>query len=210
MSPDAITVLIADDHPLFREGIRSLLTRDGRFVVVSEAARGDEALRKLVESPPRIALLDHQMPGLSGLEVIREVRKLGLSTRSGLLTSFGKAALVAEAVRSGADGYLLKEDPARVLVDTAARMAAGECALSPGLDAAAVKEAMNTLGISGRESDVLRLMVTGTPAPEIAAKLGISPRTVETYRNQLVAKFGARNAMDLIRRAVESGFVIGS
>ena len=99
MSPDAITVLIADDHPLFREGIRSLLTRDGRFVVVSEAARGDEALRKLVESPPRIALLDHQMPGLSGLEVIREVRKLGLSTRSGLLTSFGKAALVAEAAQ---------------------------------------------------------------------------------------------------------------
>ncbi len=126
------------------------------------------------------------------------------------MTSFGKAALVAEAVRSGADGYLLKEDPARVLVDTAARMAAGECALSPGLDAAAVKEAMNTLAVSGRELDVLRLMVTGTPAPEIAVKLGISPRTVETYRNQLVAKFGARNAMDLIRRAVESGFVIGS
>ena len=69
---------------------------------------------------------------------------------------------------------------------------------------------MNTLAISGRERDVLRLMVTGTPAPEIAEKLGISPRTVETYRNQLVAKFGARNAMDLIRRAVESGFVVGS
>lgn len=210
MSTDAITVLIADDHPMFREGMRSLLVRDGRFAVVAEAARGDEALRRLTESPPRIALLDHQMPGLSGLEVIREVRKLGLSTRCGLLTSFGKATLVAEAVRSGADGYLLKEDPARVLVDTAARMAAGECALSPGLDAAAVKEAMNTLAVSGRELDVLRLMVTGTPAPEIAAKLGISPRTVETYRNQLVAKFGARNAMDLIRRAVESGFVIGS
>jgi DNA-binding NarL/FixJ family response regulator len=208
MNIDSIRVLIADDHPLFREGIRGLLTRDGRFSVIAEAGRGDDALKLLESAPPQIALLDHSMSGMSGLEVIRAVRARGLPTRCGLLTSFGRAALVAEAIRTGADGYLLKEDSARVLVDTAARMAAGECALSPGLDPVAVKEALNTLAITGREQDVLRLMVTGAPAPEIAERLGISPRTVETYRNQLVAKFGARNAIDLVRRAVESGFTV--
>jgi len=210
MTPEPISVLIADDHPLFREGIRGLLTRDGRFTVVAEAARGDEALARLAAKPPQIALLDHSMPGLSGLEVIRRARELDIPTRCGLLSSFGRATLVAEALRAGADGYLLKEDPARVLVDTAARMAGGECALSPGLDPAAIRDAMSTLAITGREQDVLRLMVTGASATEIAGRLGISPRTVETYRNQLVAKFGARNAVDLVRRAVEAGFTVGT
>jgi two-component system response regulator FixJ len=81
--------------------------------------------------------------------------------------------------------------------------------ISPAVDRAALRDAMNSLAVSGREMDVLRLLVQGAPASEMASRLGISPRTVETYRNQLVVKFGARNAVDLVHRAVESGFLVG-
>ena len=203
-----ITVVIADDHPLFREGMRSLLERDGRFEVRRAAESGDEALAAIQELSPAIALLDHSMPRLSGLEVIRRVREESRSTRCALLSSFGQPLLVAEALRAGADGYLTKEDPVKELANGAARLAAGECVISSGVDRAALREAMNTLAITGREHDVLRLLVRGGSATDIGSELGISPRTVETYRNQLVAKFGARNAVDLVRRAVDSGFVI--
>jgi two-component system response regulator DesR len=149
------------------------------------------------------------MPIRSGLEVVRAANAQSLPTRCGLLSSFGNPLLVAEALRSGADGYLLKEDAPTTLADGAARLAAGECVISPAVDRAALRDAMNSLAVSGREMDVLRLLVQGAPASEMASRLGISPRTVETYRNQLVVKFGARNAVDLVRRAVESGFLVG-
>lgn len=203
-----IPVLIADDHPLFREGVRALLLRDGRFDVVAEAADGESALRELRTGRAAAALLDHSMPGLSGLDVVRAARSEGLPARCALLSSYGKPMLVAEALRAGADGYFLKEDSTTTLVDGTARIAAGECAISPAVDRAALRDAMNSLAVTGREADVLKHLVLGASATEIAATLGISPRTVETYRNQLVTKFGARNAVDLVRRAVEAGFVL--
>lgn len=209
MNTTKISVLLADDHPLFREGLCSLLTRDGRFSVIAEAADGDQAESAIQEHRPMIALIDHSMPRRSGLEVIRAVRAAGLPTRCAVLSSFGKPLLVAEALRAGADGHLLKEDSPTVLADGAARLAAGECVISPSVDRAGLREAMNSLAISGREMDVLRLLVHGATASEMAGQLGISPRTVETYRNQLVVKFGARNAVDLVGRAVESGLVMG-
>lgn len=206
--PPAITVVIADDHPLFREGMRSLLEKDGRFLVLAAAEAGDTAAEAIRNHAPVIALLDHSMPRGSGLDVIREVRARGSATRCALLSSFGQPLLVAEALRAGADGYLTKEDPVKELAAAAVRLAAGECVISASVDRAALRDAMNTLAITGREYDVLRSLVRGASATDIGAELGISPRTVETYRNQLVAKFGARNAVDLVRRAVESGVIL--
>ena len=139
MKDKPITVLLADDHPLFREGMRGLLTRDGRFEVVAEAATGDQAEAALLKLKPMVALLDHSMPRRNGLEVVRAVRAAGLPTRCALLSSFGQPLLVAEALRAGADGYLLKEDSPTVLADGVARLAAGECALSPSLDRAGLR-----------------------------------------------------------------------
>lgn len=209
-STTRIAVVIADDHPLFREGMRSLLEKDGRFDVVAAEGAGDDALRTILRCRPRIALLDHSMPRMSGLDVIRKVRAESVesTTRCAVLSSFGQPLLVAEALRAGADGYLTKEDPVKELADGAARLAQGECVISTSVDRAALRDAMNTLAITGREYDVLRCLVRGASATDIGLELGISPRTVETYRNQLVAKFGARNAVDLVRRAVESGFVL--
>ena len=204
----SITVVVAEDHPLFREGMKSLLVADGRFRVVDAVGAGDLALDAIRGHRPVIALIDHSMPRLSGLEVIRQVRAETLETRCALLTSFAQPLLVAEALRAGADGYLAKEDPTREIAEGAARLAAGECVISSAIDRAALRDAMNTLAITPREHDVLRLLVRGASATEIGTQLGIGARTVETYRNQLVAKFGARNAVDLVRRAVDSGFVI--
>lgn len=203
-----ITTLLADDHPLFREGLRSLLQRDGRFTICDEAGDGEAAWAALERERPTVALLDHSMPRLSGLELVKRVRAAGWETRCALLSSFGRPLLVAEALRAGADGYLLKEDPVTALADGAARLAAGECVISGRVDRAGLRDAMNTLAVTPREHDVLRHLVKGASAAEIGARLGIGARTVETYRNQLVTKFGARNAVDLVRRAVEAGFVL--
>lgn len=208
MSAAPITVLLADDHPLFREGVRGLLQRDGRFDVVAEAADGVRACALLRQQPPQLAVLDHSMPQLAGLEVIRRVRAELPGTRFVLLSSFGSPLLIAEALRAGADGYLLKEDSPRALADGLARVAAGECVISDSVDPGALREARNSLGVTTREREVLAGVVAGKSAAELAAALGLSPRTVETYRNQLVVKFGARNAVDLVRRAAVAGFLV--
>jgi DNA-binding NarL/FixJ family response regulator len=207
MSAAQITVLLADDHPLFREGIKGLLLRDGRFDVVAEAADGARACALLRQQPTQLAVLDHSMPQVSGLEVVRSVRAELPDTRFAILSSFASPLLIAEALRAGADGYLLKEDSPRALADGLARLAAGECVISASVDPGALREARNSLGVTQRERDVLAGVVEGRSAAELAASLDLSPRTVETYRNQLVAKFGARNAVDLVRRAAMAGFL---
>lgn len=208
MSAAPITVLLADDHPLFREGLRGLLLRDGRFDVVAEAADGARAGALLRETPTQLAVLDHSMPQVSGLDVVRSVRTELPGTRFVILSSFGSPLLIAEALRAGADGYLLKEDSPCALADGFARVAAGECVISASVDPGALREARNSLGVTPRERDVLAGVAEGKSAAELAEALGLSPRTVETYRNQLVVKFGARNAVDLVRRAVEAGFIV--
>jgi len=207
MSAAKITVLLADDHPMFREGVRGLLLRDGRFEVVAEAADGTRACALLREKQPDLAVLDHSMPHVSGLEAVRSARSELCGTRFVILSSFGSPLLIAEALRAGADGYLLKEESPRVLADGLARVAAGECVISGSVDPVALGEARNSLGVTQREREVLAGVVAGKSAAELAESLGLSPRTVETYRNQLVAKFGARNSVDLVRRAVEAGFI---
>ena len=207
MSAPRISVLLADDHPLFREGLKALLLRDGRFDVVAEAADGVVAGALLREIRPGLAMLDHSMPRASGLETIRAARPELPDTRFVILSSFGSPLLIAEALRAGADGYLLKEDSPRALADGLARVAAGECVISSAVDRRALQEARNSLGVTGRERDVLAGVVEGKSAAELATSLGLSSRTVETYRNQLVVKFGARNAVDLVRRAVVAGFI---
>lgn len=205
-SPAAIRVLLADDHRLLREGLRSLLAGQNEFEVCAEAADGESAWQAIQRESPEVAVLDHSMPVCSGIDVLLRLQQAGSRTRGIILSSFNAPMLVAEALRAGAGGYLIKDSASEEVAAAIRAVAAGGTYISRGIDPAALREATHILPVSDRQSEVLDSLLDGRSAAETAAQLGISPRTVETYRNQLIGKFSARNALHLIRRALESGF----
>lgn len=203
---DSIRLVLADDHRLLRQGLASLLREASDCEVVADCGDGESALEAIREHGPDVAVLDHSMPAMTGMEVAKAVTEEKLSTRCILLSSFSEPMLVAEMIRAGARGYLVKEDAFDEVLAAIRAVAAGEYFFSGSLDEEALKDALQVLSITEREAEVLSGLIKGQSAREIAASLGIGARTVETYRNQLVAKFGARNATDLVARAIRSGF----
>ncbi|MCB1078931.1 MAG: response regulator transcription factor, partial [Verrucomicrobiae bacterium] len=201
---ESIRIVLADDHRLLREGLLSLLGKASDCEVVADVGDGVAALDAIREQRPDIAVLDHSMPGLTGLEVARTVNAGHLPTRCVMLSSFSDPMLVAEMIRAGARGYLVKEDAFDEVLAAIRAVAAGEIYFSVGIDVPKLKEALQVLSITVREAEVLAGLIKGRSAREIADALGIGTRTVETYRNQLVAKFGARNATDLVAKAIRS------
>ncbi len=206
---ERIRLILADDHRLLREGLLSLLREAPDCEVVADVGHGEAALEAILEHRPDVAVLDHSMPGMTGLETARAVVAAGLETRCILLSSFGEPMLVAEAIRAGASGYLVKEDAFEEVLHTIRAVAAGELYFSTSLDESAVRESLHVLSVTGREAEVLACLIKGLSARETGEKLGIGSRTVETYRNQLIAKFGARNTTELVARAIRSGFCEG-
>ena len=202
----SIRLVLADDHRLLRQGLASLLREASDCEIVADCGDGESALEAIREHGPDVAVLDHSMPAMTGMEVAKAVTEEKLSTRCILLSSFSEPMLVAEMIRAGARGYLVKEDAFDEVLAAIRSVAAGEYFFSGSLDEEALKDALRVLSITEREAEVLSGLIKGQSAREIAASLGIGARTVETYRNQLVAKFGARNATDLVARAIRSGF----
>lgn len=207
LPPDSrrLRIVLADDHRLLRQGLRGLL-QAAECEVVADCGTGPEALSAIGSLLPDVALLDHSMPGMTGLDVTRAVKNGGLSVPCVLLSSFNDPLLVAESIRCGARGYLLKDDAFEEIAEAMRVVSTGGTYFSAALDVIKLREALNVLAITSREADVLALLVKGASAREIANELGISHRTVETYRDQLVAKFGARNTTDLVARAIRAGF----
>jgi DNA-binding NarL/FixJ family response regulator len=205
-SKATIRILLADDHRLLREGLRGILAAQNGLLVCAEAADGEAAWHAIEREKPDVAVLDHSMPVCSGIDVLKKMQQAGLGTRGIILSSFAAPMLVAEALRAGAGGYLIKDSAAEEVVAAIRAVAAGKTYLSRGIDTAALNEAMHILPVSDRQGEVLDALLEGRSAAETATQLGISPRTVETYRNQLIGKFSARNALHLIRRALDAGF----
>ena len=199
-------LLLADDHQLLREGLKLLLQQDSALQVIAETGDGAQVIPLLHQHQPQLAVLDHSLPGMSGLDIVREVTRLALPVRCLLLTSYGKPMLVADAIRAGVSGFVIKDSAfteLRTAVDHALR---GELFLSHAIDRAALRQALASTPVSDREREVLRLLIQGQSAKEIAEALGMSPRTAETHRNHLMAKFDARNATELVAKALESGY----
>lgn len=206
---ETIRLVLADDHRLLREGLASLLREASDCVVVADCGDGSAALEAIREHRPEVAVLDHSMPMMTGLEVAKAVSEEKLPTRCILLSSFSEPMLVAEMIRAGARGYLVKEDAFDEVLAAIRAVAAGEIFFSASLDEVGLRDALQVLSITEREAEVLAGLIEGKSARVIGEDLGIGARTVETYRNQLVAKFGARNATDLVARAIRSGFCEG-
>lgn len=215
MSENGLRVIIADDHAVVRQGIRGVLEEVDGLSVVAEAADGEEALALTREHEPDVVVLDVTMPGKTGLEVARELRDSGSEARVLVLSMHDDPAYVLEAVRSGADGYVLKDvAPSELRAAVTAVHEGREYfsarvthQLSLGLRKEIEQEQRRSRldSLTAREVEVLRLVAQGMTNREIAEALGISPRTVETHRERVMAKLRIRTVAGLTRFVVEQG-----
>jgi two-component system response regulator NreC len=201
-------LVLADDHVLVRQGLRKLLESAG-FVVVGEAADGREAVRLVRSENPDIAVMDIGMPQFNGLNAALELTHSHPQVRLVVLTQHDAPQYVAEALRCGVRGYVLKSQAARDLVRAIERVSAGEVYLSPGI-ASAVAEAHASPegavdGLSVRERQVLQLIAEGNSTKDIAAHLGISAKTVESHRSKLMRKLDIHDTAGLVRYAIRRG-----
>ena len=215
MTNGLIRVLIADDHALVREGIRQVLAKAEGFDIVAEAARGDRAMDLARQPRPDVAVLDITMEGGSGLEIAALMRQALPATRVLILSMHDHSQYLLQAVMAGAHGYVLKDGQPGELREAVRAVYEGRTFYSPPVAdklTAALRgeleeqQRRNSLDLlTARERDVLTRVADGMTSKEIAAELGISPRTVETHRESLMRKLGIRNVAGLIRFALESG-----
>ncbi len=210
------TLVLADDHPVVRQGLRAVLEAEPSFSVVGEVADGLEVLPLVERLRPDVLIVDVMMPGLSGLEVTRQVRQRSPGTRVLVLSMYANEIYVLEALRNGASGYVLKGASAADLVEAVRVAAAGRRYLSPplserGLEAYAERARAGTLDLyetlTTREREVLHLAAEGYSNPKIATRLGISTRTAETHRAHIMRKLGLQSQTDLVRYAVRRGIL---
>jgi len=208
----AVDIVLADDHGVLRGGLRALLNAEDDFEVVGEAASGDEALQVAAELQPDIVLLDLNMPGPGGIEVTRRLREQLPETRVLVLTVHEDEGLLREAIDSGASGYIIKRAVESELINAIRAVSRGEMYIHPSMTRALLhKPAESTSAPSGahesltpRETDVLRLIVRGYTNRQAAEELGLSVRTVETHRANLMGKLGLKSRVELVRWAADS------
>jgi DNA-binding NarL/FixJ family response regulator len=209
----SIRVVVADDHTIVREGIRQVLDGTEGITVVGEAATGPDAFERAQTLVPDVVVLDVSMPGESGLEVAKRLKRALPATRVLMLSVYDNTEFVLEAVRAGADGYLLKDSSPSELRAAIRKVVAGESAFSAAaarqLSTALREEEANreraerVASLTARELDVLRHVAAGRTNKETASALGISHRTVETHRENILKKLGVRSVAELTRLALE-------
>ncbi|MGE0126499.1 MAG: response regulator [Blastocatellales bacterium] len=209
-------ILLADDHHIVRQGLKALLESEPHFRLVGEAGDGIEAVRLAERLRPDVLITDVMMPGLSGLEVTRQVTKSVPKTRVVILSMYADDAYVFEALRNGASGYVLKDSQASDLVRAVREVAAGRRYLSPPLSERSLEVYRRKMAsapddpyelLTTREREVLQLVAEGRTSAEIADRLFISPRTAEGHRGNLMRKLGLQNHTDLVLFALKRGIL---
>ena len=208
------SVLIADDHTLVRAGIRSLLEKLPGVVVVAEASDGREILRLVAEHQPEIVLMDIAMPELNGLEATRLLTETHRNTRVIILSIYSDEEHVYQALRAGAAGYLLKGAATEELELAIRSVAQGETYLAPQVSRPVIDEYIRRTNasrpgdnLSSRQRQVLQLIAEGKTMKQIALTLGISVKTVETHRSQLMTRLNIHEVAGLVRYAIKMGLV---
>jgi two-component system, NarL family, response regulator NreC len=204
------TIVLADDHALIREGLRAVLDGEPDCSVVGEAADGMEAVDLVNRLQPNVLIVDLMLPNLSGLEVIRQVRRRTPRTQVVALSMHANESYVLATLRNGAAAYVLKDASSTDIIQAVHEVRAGRHYLSPPLSQYAleayIEKAKGALldlyeTLTTREREVLHLVAQGETTTAIAARLALSPRTVETHRTNLMRKLGLRTPTDLIRSA---------
>jgi len=205
-----IRVLLAEDHLIFRECLKSFLEKEG-IEITGEASQGLEAAKLAVTQKPDVAVLDISMPVMNGLDAAVEIHKESPQTKILLLTLYDEACYVARALKSGVRGYLLKTQSATDLVYAIRHVYNGGVYLSPGISSALVDAYLSRDDgldlISTRERQVLQLIGEGKSSKGIAALLGLSIKTVESHRERIMRKLGVHEIASLVRYAIRCGLV---
>lgn len=211
-------VLLVDDHVLFREGMRALLAQESDVDVVGESGDGRDALSLIDSLQPDIVLLDLTMPGISGIEVIRNVRRNNPHVRVIVLTVHKSDEYIHESLRAGANGYLLKESTHNELRTAIRNVLQGKMYLSPEVSEKVITGYLGQGGgygtnrsrdtLTAREREVLKLIAESNTNKKISDCLNISVKTVEKHRANLMRKLGMRNAAALTAYAIEKGLVV--
>lgn len=205
-----ISIIIADDHQMFREGVKSLLSDQKEFEFIGEAADGEEVLELLQEKAPDILLLDIEMPKMDGFDTLRELNTRNLPTKVLVLTMHKSATFVKNILKAGASGYLQKDAgkdalirAIHMVVDTGHYFSedTGKLILE------SFQEKNLHSQISPREKEIIKLLADGLTTKKIAVKLFISPHTVETHRQNILLKLGLKNTAALIKYAIQKGII---
>jgi DNA-binding NarL/FixJ family response regulator len=208
-----IGLLLADDHPIFRQGLKSLLETEG-FNVLAESADGIEAVSQAGKLHPDVAVLDYSMPRLNGLDAARMIHDVSPRTRVVISTAHREEQYVVQALNAGVNGYVLKSEASTALVEAIREACRGNVYLSPGISRFAVDMCLvKTRGetppdnLRPRELQVLQLIAQGNSTRVIAGLLNLSRKTAESYRTGLMAKLDIHEAATLVRYAVRRGLV---
>jgi DNA-binding NarL/FixJ family response regulator len=204
-------ILLADDHLIVRQGLRALLERDG-LEVIGEAADGHAAVRLAGDLHPDVAILDFAMPLLNGLDAAKEIRRRSPKTRTILLTVHTEDHYVLEALQAGVSGYVVKTQAAADLVQAIHEVCRNATYLSPAVsrsivDAYLSKTASPAEVLSSRERQVLQLVAEGKTTKEIAALLGVSPKTADSHRTRIMRKLEIHDTAGLVRYAIRRGLI---
>jgi two-component system, NarL family, nitrate/nitrite response regulator NarL len=209
-----IKVLVADDHPVVRKGLQSCLSRQGRLKIVGEAADGEDALRQTRQLSPDVVLMDISMPGMNGLAVTEVLRKEAPQVKVLVLSVHSNKDYIFRVIQAGAHGYVSKEAPPEELLRAIETVHAGEPFFSEEIAKAALSEFVNSGGkkepfsqLTSREREVLVLIAEGKSNKEIADKLGIGVRTIETHRERIMRRLNIHSVAGLTKYAIANGLI---
>ena len=206
---EAIRILLVDDHPVVRDGLGGIFAADAGFTVVGEAGDGGEAVRLGQQLEPDVILMDLRMPGMDGLEAIRELGRRGVTSRVLVLTTYDTDSYVLPAIEAGATGYLLKDAPRDDLFAAVRAAARGESVLSPAVASVLMQRlrSTETPTLSSRELEVLELVAAGNTNRDIAGKLFVSEATVKTHLLNIYAKLGVNDRAAAVAEGYNRGLL---
>ncbi|MBL4574109.1 MAG: response regulator transcription factor [Gammaproteobacteria bacterium] len=199
-------IVLIDDHEIFRLGLRALLEAEPTFEIVGEASNGNEGFKVVVESSPDVVVLDYSMPGVSGLEVLSQLRSRFKDLRIILLTASKSESVLSEALAAGAHGVVLKQDSSSQLIQAIEAVSRGEQIISTSI-VPLIKRFNAMSDLTKRERQVLRMITNGYRNREISDELNISMKTVDTHRTNLMRKLNLHNVVDVIEFANKIGIL---
>ncbi|MDP9296493.1 MAG: response regulator transcription factor [Actinomycetota bacterium] len=206
-------ILIVDDHPVTRDGLRSALAQSDEIVVLGEASTGEEAVEAVSKLKPDVVFMDVRMPGMGGIEATRVIRRNAPDTRVILFTVDDSRAALHEAIQADVSGYLLKDATVDELVNAARLAMEGKAVIHPELTAAFLEEVQSAedrpeaVALSKREQQILQKVAFGATTREVAHDLGISPHTVKTHLERIFEKLGANDRAQAVAIAIRGGIV---